>query len=143
MLTAQLFPRLTRKLMASRWGNILRLLGYSRELTIRDLHFLNTLPLGKCLKVTSYITTLGDNHSLSLKSLSLKLVVLLALTRLSRSNDLSNLSLKSSRILPDGVQLNPVCQSKQSRPSRPLKPFTFPSFLQTNGYVQRKLYKHM
>ena len=79
-------------------------------------------------KVTSYITTLGDNHSLSLKSLSLKLVVLLALTRPSRSSDLSNLSLKSMRILPDGVQFNPVCLLKQFCPSRPLKPFTFPSF---------------
>ena len=79
-------------------------------------------------KVTSYITILGYNHSLSLKSLSLKLVVLLALTRPSKSSDLSNLSLKSMRILPDGLQFNPVCLSKQSRPSRPLKPFTFPSF---------------
>ena len=32
------------------------------------------------------------------------------------------------RILPDGIQFNPTCLSKQSRPSRPLKPFTFPSF---------------
>jgi len=32
------------------------------------------------------------------------------------------------RVLPDGVQFNPVCLSKQSRPSRPLKPFKFPSF---------------
>ena len=79
-------------------------------------------------KVTSYIVALGDNDSLSLKSLSLKLVVLLALTRPSRSNDLSNLSLKAMRVLPDGIQFNPVCLSKQSRPSRPLKPFTFPSF---------------
>jgi len=79
-------------------------------------------------KVTSYIATLGDNESLSLKLLSLKLVVLLALTRPSRSNDLSNLSLEAMRMLPDGVQFNPVCLSKQSRPSRSLKPFTFPSF---------------
>ena len=79
-------------------------------------------------KVTSYIATLGVNESLSLKMLSLKLVVLLALTRPSRSNDLSNLSLKAMRVLPDGVLFNPVCLSKQSRPSRPLKPFMFPSF---------------
>ncbi|XP_065918856.1 integrase/recombinase xerD homolog [Dysidea avara] len=79
-------------------------------------------------KVTSYITALGDNESLSLKMLSFKLVVLLALTRPSRSNDLSNLSLKAMRVLPDGVQFNPACLSKQSKPSRPLKPFIFPSF---------------
>ena len=71
---------------------------------------------------------MGDNVSLSLKLMSLKLVTLLALTRPSRSNDLSNLSLQAMRMLPDGVQFNPVCLSKQSRPSRPLKPFIFPSF---------------
>jgi len=32
------------------------------------------------------------------------------------------------RVLPDRVQFNPVCQSKQSHPSRPIKPFIFPSF---------------
>ena len=67
-------------------------------------------------------------ESLSLKMLSLKLVVLLALTRLSRSNDLSNLSLKAMRVLRHGVQFNPYCLSKQSHPFRPLNPFTFPSF---------------
>ena len=79
-------------------------------------------------KVTSYIASLGSNEALSLKQLSLKLVALLALTRPSRSNDLSNLSLKAMRVLPDGVQFNPVSLSKQSRPSRPIKPFIFPSF---------------
>ena len=31
-------------------------------------------------------------------------------------------------VLPDGVQFNPVCLSKQFCPSRPLKSFTIPSF---------------
>ena len=79
------------------------------------------------LKVTSYIAALGENESLSLKMLSFKVVMLLALTRPSRSNDLSN-CLKAMRVLPKGIHFNLVCLAKQSHPSRPLKPFTFPSF---------------
>ena len=54
-------------------------------------------------KVTSYITNPGDNGTMSLKLLSLKLLMLLALTRPSRSNDLSNLDLQLLKILPDDV----------------------------------------
>ena len=51
---------------------------------------------------------------------------MLALTR--PSNDLSNLSLKTTIILSDSVQFNPVNVSKQCQPSKPFKSFTFPSF---------------
>jgi len=57
----------------------------------------------EAFKVTSYIAALGNNESLSLKLLSLKLEVLLALTRPSRSNDLPNLSLKVMKVLLDGA----------------------------------------
>ena len=33
------------------------------------------------------------------------------------------------RLLPEGVQFQPSCLSKQSRPGNPPKPFLFPSFL--------------
>ena len=79
-------------------------------------------------KVTSYISAMGDNNALSLKLLSFKLVTLLALTRPSRSNDLSNLDLRFMRSLPEGIQFQPTSLSKQSRPSNPSKPFLFPSF---------------
>ena len=79
-------------------------------------------------KVTLYISSMGENHSLSLKSLSLKLVMLLALTRPSRSHDLSNLDLRCMKILPDGVEFKSNCLAKQSRPSRPAAPFVFPAF---------------
>jgi len=82
-----------------------------RGLTTRDPPLPRHSTTWEVSKVTSYIATLGVNESLSLKILSLKLVVLLALTR---SNDLSNLSLKAMRVLPDGVLFNPVCLSKQS-----------------------------
>lgn len=92
-------------------------------------------------KVTSYIVALGDNDSLSLKILSLKLVMLLALTRPSRSNNLSNFSLKAMRVLPEGIQFNPVSLSKQSCSSRPLKPFTFPSFSSDKRLCPTELYR--
>ena len=80
-------------------------------------------------KVTSYISTMGENNTLSLKLLSFKLVTLLALTRPSRSkfNDLSNLDLRFMRLLPEGIQFQPSSLSKQSRPRNPPKPFLFPS----------------
>ena len=64
MLIAQPFPQLTRELMASQWGNIPQLLGKRPPLPKYSTTW-------EVSKVTSYITTLGDNHSLSLKSLSL------------------------------------------------------------------------
>ena len=70
---------------------------------------------------------MGDNSTLSLKML-FKLVTLLALTRPSRSNDLSNLDLRFMRSLPEGIQFQPSCLSKQSRPGNPPKPFLFPSY---------------
>ena len=78
--------------------------------------------------VTRYITAMGENGSLPLKSLSLKLVMLLALTRPSRSHDLSNLDLRYMKSLPDGVEFKPSTLAKQSRPSKPAAPFVFPAF---------------
>jgi len=40
MLIGQLSLPLMRKLMATQWNNILQLLGYSRELSTRDVNFL-------------------------------------------------------------------------------------------------------
>ena len=78
--------------------------------------------------VTRYITSMGENRSLSLKLLSLKLVVLLALSRPSRSHDLSNPDLRYIKLLPDGLQFKPSSLAKQSRPSKPNAPFVFPAF---------------
>ena len=79
-------------------------------------------------KVTSYISSLDDNVDLSLKVLSFKLVMLLALTRPSRSSDLSSLDLRYLKLLPDGIQFNPSELAKQSRPSKLMAPFLFPAF---------------
>ena len=79
-------------------------------------------------KVTSYISSLDDNASLSLKVLSLKLVMLLAVTRPSRSSDLSSLDLSCLKSLPDGIQFYPSELAKQSRPSKSVASFVFPAF---------------
>ena len=78
-------------------------------------------------KGTSYISNLDDDK-VFLKLLSLKLVMLLALTRPSRSSDLSSLDLKYMKVLPDGIQFDPAELAKQSRPSKPVASFLFPAF---------------
>ena len=78
--------------------------------------------------VLNYLRSLGDNASLSLKLLTLKTVMLLALTRPSRSADLSQLDLSSRRYKPDGVEFLPKHLAKQSRRGRPIASFFFPSF---------------
>ena len=79
-------------------------------------------------KVTSYISSLDDNANLPLKLLSFKLVVLLALTRPSRSSDLASLDLNCLKLLPDGIQFYPSQLAKQSRPSKSVATFIFPAF---------------
>ena len=68
------------------------------------------------------------DQSLSLKELSLRTVMLLALTRPSRSADISKLNLKGYRNTPEGAVFTPAALAKQSRPGRNLKDFFFPRF---------------
>jgi len=78
--------------------------------------------------ITNFLASKGLNNSLSLKDLTLKLIMLPALTRPIRSNDLAHLDLKFLKFLPEGVQFQPCHLSKQSNPSRKVAPFIFPSF---------------
>ena len=80
--------------------------------------------------VTTYIESLGENNSLSLAILTHKLVMLLALTRPSRSADLSQLDLQFRRYLPEGVAFQPTKLAKQSRQAKPMAEFFFPAFNQ-------------
>ena len=79
-------------------------------------------------RVTAYIDSLGENDSLSLPLLTHKTVMLLALTRLSRSADLSQLNITFRRYLPEGVTFQPTKLSKQSRQCKPLEEIFFPAF---------------
>ena len=57
--------------------------------------------------VVQYLDGLGPSDSLSLKQLTFKLVMLLGLTRPSRSADLASLQLDRRRYKPEGVEFLP------------------------------------
>jgi len=78
--------------------------------------------------VLDYIERCGANDTLSLKDLTFKTVMLLALTRPSRSADLSHLEISARQYKSDGVVFIPRYLSKQSRQGKPIKEFFFPSF---------------
>ena len=79
-------------------------------------------------RVLSHMTSWGSNSSLSIKQLSWKTAMLLALTRPSRSADLSQLNVCGKQYKPQGVAFAPGCLAKQSRQGKPITEFFFPSF---------------
>ena len=130
MLTTPPSLEHTMRSMDTWWANILPSPGWWKEPLIKGHLYQNTqLPW---MLVRSHPTSsiyLGDNGTMSLKLLSLKLLMLLlALTRPSRSNDLFNLDPWFLKILPDDMQFQSKALSKQSRPSWPVTPFVLPSF---------------
>ena len=62
--------------------------------------------------VLQYIKSLGHNSSLTLHQLSIKTVMLLTLTRLSRSVDLANLDISTHTYVASGVIFKPLLLSK-------------------------------
>ena len=80
--------------------------------------------------VTNHIVSLGDNQNLAFADLTLKLVMLLALTRPSRSMDLTNLYIRFRHYSPEGVTFQSAKLAKQSRQTKPVRDFFFPKFEQ-------------
>ena len=78
--------------------------------------------------VIQYLESLGPTTALPLKFLTFKLVMLLALTRPSRSADLVSLQLDRRHFRPEGVVFLPAALAKQSAQGKPLKEYFFPSF---------------
>ena len=70
----------------------------------------------------------GENDKVSLRQLTLKLVMLMALTRPSRTMDLSKLDIGYRHFTTSGVLFKPQHLSKQSRPSKPLADFFYPRY---------------
>ena len=68
----------------------------------------------------------GRNHSLLLKHLSWKITMLLALSRPSKSADLSKLDLSRRVYKPDGVCFYPSTLAKQSRSTSQITNFFSP-----------------
>ena len=81
--------------------------------------------------VLDHLHSLGKNETLSLKHMTWKTVMLLALTRPSRSADLSSLDLKLRTFRVDGVKFSPSRLSKQSRQGKSIETFFFPSYPDT------------
>ena len=77
--------------------------------------------------ILNYLESLGDNDKLSLTQLTWKTVMLLALTRPSRSEDLSQLDIRMHHYSPEGVTFIPGSLAKQSRQGNLFVNF-FPSF---------------
>ena len=65
--------------------------------------------------VLEYIVSLGSNKELSLKKLTLKTVMLLALTRPSRSADLAQLDVGAMHPHPEGVSPPHTCPNNPDR----------------------------
>ena len=78
--------------------------------------------------VINYLKSLGNNEGLTLRQLTLKTVMLLALTRPSQSADLSNLNIQWRSYRSDGVTFRPTHLAKQNRSSKHLPDFFFPCF---------------
>ena len=79
-------------------------------------------------KVLNYLDSQGKETPLSLKALTLKTAFLLAITRPSRSADLSQLNIARIRRGTNGVSFLPSVLAKQSRQGKPIESFYFPAF---------------
>ena len=85
--------------------------------------------------VISYLRNLGGNDSLNLRHLTLKTVMLLPLTRPSRSADLAKLDIQWMSYQADGVTFQPAHLAKQSRSSKHLADFSFLCSRMTLSYA--------
>ena len=77
--------------------------------------------------VLDFISTLGENEAPSLKQVTLKLTMLMALTSRGRSSDIHGLDLKLRRFVPQAVEFTIVKLTKTRR-SGPPKQILFPAF---------------
>ena len=71
------------------------------------------------IKVPNYLDSLRDNDTLSLKQLTWKVAMLVALTKPSQSTDLSLLDIAARQYTPDGVTFLSSCLTKQSWQGKP------------------------
>ena len=78
--------------------------------------------------VLDYITHLGDNRSLSLKQLSLKLVMLMSLASANRVSELHAMDLRFRRYTVNGVVFKLASLTKKRQTGAPLKEISFASF---------------
>ena len=90
-------------------------------------------------KVLTLLAGQNVSDECSLKMLSQRTAMLLALTRLCRSVDLTKLDLRGYRNTPEGAVFQPSSLAKQSRPGKYLKQFFFPRFSENTNSARYHL----
>ena len=88
--------------------------------------------------VLNHFRGLGDNGSLSLKVLTLKTIIHMALARSTRSADLANLDIRHQSITDAGIIFQSSHLSKQSRSSKPIQHFFYPRFPEDEAWCPVK-----
>jgi len=79
-------------------------------------------------EVLRYLKGLGENDTLSLRLLTIKSAMLMALTRPARSVDLCQLDISARSFSAEGVTFKAQHLSKQSRAAKPLADFFYPRY---------------
>ena len=75
--------------------------------------------------ILRYLGALGDNDHLSLRALSKKLALLMALTDASRTSELQALDLRFRRFRPEGVYFTLAALTKKQKVGAPAKGLFF------------------
>ena len=78
--------------------------------------------------VVKYINCIGDNKELSLKAISLKLAILMALVEASRTSELAALDIKFRYFKPEGVYFKLATLTKKRMPGQPPKEVFFGAY---------------
>ena len=98
----------------------------------------------KVQTVSDLLASMRNSAHRSLKYLTLKTAMFLALTRHCKTADLSQLDLNWHHYQPDEVTLLPSGFAKQSRQVKPIREFIFPSFPgNKNVYLVETLRLHV
>ena len=79
-------------------------------------------------KVTTYLKDLGENRDLTLKQLTTKLVMLMALVQASRSSELAALDIRFRVFRPEGVSFTLPTLTKKRTPGAPPRELFFGGF---------------
>jgi len=93
-------------------------------------------------QVVDYVARLGENKDLSLKDLSSKLLILMALTCASCVSELQALDLHFRHYKPNGVLFKLATLTKECQLGAPLKEIFFAPFTQDSNLCVVKCLKH-
>ena len=126
--TDQPYRQFTLGWMITQWDSTPWFEGCSKEYLIKDLHFLDIPPFWDGGTVLRYLKQLGSNNSLTLRLLTIKSVMPLALARSIRSMGLSELDIQHHTYTSAGLVFKAQHLSKQSRSSKSPTDFYYSRF---------------